>query len=185
MKWLARWLRVFASMTFLPAKKQLFRALKGRGKILAYLLGSMAATLVVSTAFTSVRAAGTMPVPTVTIYPGDGISAQLLRERRFSDRFMALGGYFHDNHKLVGKVARRTLVRGKPIPLSSVRAPFAVRNGQLVTLLYQSGALSIVAKAVSLKSAAAGEYIATRNVDTGRTVSGMVQPDGSILVLRK
>ena len=133
----------------------------------------------------SVMAAGTLPVPTVTIYPGDNITLQVLRDRRFSDRFMALGGYFHDYEKLVGKVARRTLVRGKPIALNSVRQPFAVRNGQVVTLQFKSGVLHIITKAISLKSAAAGEYISTRNVDTGKTVVGMVQTDGSVLVLAR
>lgn len=142
-------------------------------------------SLAVLDTFGPALAEGNLPVPVVTIYPGEEIKLGLLRDRRFSDSFMALGGYIHDREKLVGNVARRTLIRGKPIPLMAIRPPFAVRNGQLVTLRYRSGSLIINAKAISLKSAAAGEYIQTRNVDTGRTVSGLVQLDGSILVSRK
>jgi len=150
------------------------------------LTGTAFAALFVSSCFGSaVMANGTAPVPTVTIYPGDSITSQVLRDQLFTDRFMALGGYFHDYDRLIGKVARRTLIRGKPIPLSSVRHPFAVRNGQVISLQYKSGPLLIVTKAISLKSAVAGEYIQTRNIDTGRTIAGLVQADGSVLVMGK
>ena len=145
--------------------------------------GTTFAALVLALWPGSAMATGTLPVPTVTIYPGDNISGQVLRDRRFTDRFMALGGYFHDYDRLVGKVARRTLIRGKPIPISAVREPFAVRNGQVISLQYKSGPLLIVTKAISLKSAAVGEYVQTRNIDTGRTIAGQVQTDGSVLVM--
>ena len=174
MKWPVRLQKVFANMIPLSAKNRF-----------PYLAKIIFSALALLTGSGSVMAAGTLPVPTVTIYPGDNITTQVLRDRRFSDRFMALGGYLRDYEKLVGKVARRTLVRGKPIPTSAVRQPFAVRNGQVVTLQFKSGSLFIMTKAISLKSAAAGEFISTRNVDTGRTVMGMVQTDGSVLVLGK
>ncbi len=155
---------------------------KVAGPIIAILFAGLVA---IYSSANVAKAAETLPVPVVTIYPGDTIAPQLLRDRRFSARFMALGGYMRSAESLVGKVARRTLIRGKAIPENAVREPYAVRNGQLVTLRYQAGALSIVAKAISLKSGSVGDYVQTRNLDTRRTVAGIVQSDGSVLVSSK
>ncbi len=171
MKWREPWQRESVSMIK-----------KAAGPIVAILFAGLAA---IYSAASVARAAETLPVPVVTIYPGDTIAPQLLRDRQFSARFMALGGYMRSAESLVGKVARRTLIRGKAIPENSVREPYAVRNGQLVTLRYQAGALSIVAKAISLKSGSVGDYVQTRNLDTRRTVAGIVQSDGSVLVSSK
>lgn len=171
MKWLALSQKVFDNMTSRAINKpSMFWATIGFFCALVS-GGVMAAT-----------AAGTLPVPVVTIYPGDRITPELLRDGRFSDGFIARGGYVYSAERLDGMVARRTLVRNRAIPENSVRKPYAVRNGQIVTLRYETGALSIVAKAISLKSGIAGDYVQARNIDSGRTVAGLVQKDGSILV---
>ena len=162
--------------------KMIVNALHKRGFLALVLLCCLS---LVTVNATSAAASGMLPVPIVTIYPGDSISQRLLRNGRFSDQFMSLGGYVLDAEKLRGMVARRTLVRGRAIPENSVRRPYLVRNGQLVILRYQRGLLSIVAKAVSLKSGMVGDYIQARNIDTGRTVAGLVQNDGSLLVSLK
>lgn len=130
-------------------------------------------------------AASTVPVPVTTIYPGEKITANLLRPARFLDGYVESENFVRHKRQLIGKVARRTLVRGRPIRVNSVRQAFAVRHGQLVTFRYRSGPLLIVAKAISLKSAIIGESIEMRNIDSGRTVSGIVQHDGTVLVTAK
>ena len=126
-----------------------------------------------------------LPVPVVTVYPGEVISEKILTRRRFSAMFLARGGYIRDYDGLTGKITRRTLVRGRPIPLNAVRMPYVVKAGQLVRLQYRSSSLLIIAQAVSLKSASVGELVQTRNVDSGRIISGLVQPEGSVRVSKK
>lgn len=174
MKWQPLWLREFAKMNS--------RAKQIAGFHLPFCLMVLVAVQVM---FATNSVAGTLPVPTVTIYPGDKISSGMLRIGRFSDQTVAVGGYIRRAETLYGMVARRTLIRGRAIPTNSIRRPYLVRNGQPVILRYHSGALSILAKAVSLKSGIVGDYVQARNVDTGRTVAGLVQRDGSILVSLK
>ncbi|MGI9465405.1 MAG: flagellar basal body P-ring formation chaperone FlgA, partial [Aestuariivirgaceae bacterium] len=86
--------------------------------------------------------------------------------------------------QVVGKVARRTLLRGKPISLNALRDPYLVVKGHPVRVVYATAGITIVTYATSLKSGGEGEMIRVRNVDSGKIISGIVQTDGSLLVRR-
>jgi flagella basal body P-ring formation protein FlgA len=64
-------------------------------------------------------------------------------------------------------------------PGSSVRA---VANGAEVKLVYTDGGLSIVTSALALEAGGIGDTIKVRNSDSGLTISGVIQPDGSVSV---
>ena len=83
---------------------------------------------------------------------------------------------------LVGKMARRTLLPGWAILPNSVNNPRAVVNGAEVRLVYVDGGLTIIASASALQDGAIGDTIKVRNVDSGLTVSGVIQADGSVRV---
>ncbi len=121
----------------------------------------------------------TLPVPTVTIYPGDVISSAQLSERRFA---LQGGSVFDTREAVVGKVARRTLLPGKPIALNAVREPHAVNLGGTAIAIFQAGGLTITSKVQPLKAGAVGEVIEARNIDSGKIITGTVQADGSIRV---
>ena len=124
-----------------------------------------------------------LPVPTVIIYPGDVIKDNSLVDRDFSADFPTSKLAAIDNRAaLVGKVARRTLMPGFPIPASAVGDPKAVANGAKVRLLYEDGALAITAYGTALQAGSVGEIISVRNLGSGLTVSGTVQADGSVRV---
>ena len=55
-------------------------------------------------------------------------------------------------------------------------------NGARVPVIYQEGALTILTYATALQSGSAGETVSVRNLDSGRTISGVVQADGTVLV---
>jgi flagella basal body P-ring formation protein FlgA len=82
----------------------------------------------------------------------------------------------------LGKVAKQTLLPGHPIPLNGVREPFVVKQGQAALVVFQSGDLVISSTAVSLQAGGVGELISLRNSDSGITIKGVVQADGSIRV---
>ena len=125
-----------------------------------------------------------LPVPRVTIYPGDLLTPRLLRERRFRKRSVRSLPVARRAEEIVGKVAKRTLLRGKLIALHSLREPHVVQKGQQVRVVYAAGAIAITTLATSLRSGGVGEVVQARNVDSGKIISGVVAADGT-LRLRK
>ncbi len=123
-----------------------------------------------------------IPVAAVTIYPGEVIRPGMVRMRAVSRRYYQRGGFEKDPRRIIGKMAGRTLVRGKPIAPNALRAPYVVRRGRAVRVIYRSGALSIGALGMALESAAAGEMVAVRNVDSGRIIHGTAQSNGTVVV---
>ena len=123
-----------------------------------------------------------LPVPAVTIYPGDVVANNLLEERTFTPPPGENWSVHKSRHGLVGKVARRTLLPGKPIPLNFVRAVDVVSQGKPVMIVFQAGALTITAQAMPLQSGGVGDVLSLRNIDSGAMVKGVVQADGTVRV---
>ena len=126
-----------------------------------------------------------LPVPSVTIYPGDLIAGDLLVERNFYTTSSSRAAVLTRAGDLVGKVSRRTLLAGEPVPVNAVREPYAVVQGQSVVVVLDSPGLTITGRATTLQSGAVGEIVGLRNVDGGGALKGVVLPDGSIRVDRK
>lgn len=123
-----------------------------------------------------------LPVPRVTIYPGDVIADTMLVDRVFrSPDFEGLG-FAGAREELIGKVARQTLLPNAPIAATGIREPFAVKQGQPAVVIFQSGALIISSVAVPLQAGSAGEIISLRNTEAGTTIRGVVQADGTVRV---
>jgi flagella basal body P-ring formation protein FlgA len=83
---------------------------------------------------------------------------------------------------IVGKMAVRTLLPGRAIPLVAVDNPRLVRNGARVTLTYLEGGVAISTIGDALQDGSVGQMVKVRNSDSGVTVSGVVQQDGTIRV---
>lgn len=91
-------------------------------------------------------------------------------------------GAFSDPAQLVGMEARNSIYPGRPIRQSDVALPALVERNQIVELTFVSNGLSISTEGRSLSRAGAGERVRVMNLQSRTTVSGTVQPDGSILV---
>jgi flagellar basal body P-ring formation protein FlgA len=87
---------------------------------------------------------------------------------------------FADRAQIVGKVAKRTLLPGQPIPLNAVKEADIVRSGKPVTLVFAAGGLVITARGLALQSGGAGETVSIQSHETGVVLRGTVQPDGTI-----
>lgn len=122
-----------------------------------------------------------VPAPRVVIYPGDIIVDDMLAEAPLGDN-VAGGPFALSRDEVIGKAAHRTLLPGKPIPLRGIDNPRRVRNGAEVKLIYVDGGLSIVTTGSALQDGGVGDVVRVRNVDSGVTVSGQVQPDGAVRV---
>jgi flagellar basal body P-ring formation protein FlgA len=124
-----------------------------------------------------------LPVPNITIYPGDTIKEAWLVDHDFSSNTSALhGSVVVQRSRIVGKLARRTLLPGMPIPQNAVTEPRAIANGGKVRVEFVQDGLEIVTYATALQPGSVGEVISVRNLDSGLTISGTVQSDGSVRV---
>ena len=121
------------------------------------------------------------PTPKAVIYPGDVIRDDMLAESETAARD-AGGPYVEDRSLIVGKVARLTLLPGHAIPFAGVSNRKLVANGAEVTLVYAEGGLTIITTGAALQDGSVGDLVRVRNSDSGVTVSGAVQADGSVKV---
>jgi flagella basal body P-ring formation protein FlgA len=119
-----------------------------------------------------------VPVPAQVIYPGDKITNAMLEDSR--DAGAPQPNVLADRADIVGKVAKRTLLPGRPIAAIAVEEARAVAMGALVSLVYQADGLDIVTTGQALQNGYAGQLVQARNLDSGIVVTGIVQPDGSI-----
>jgi len=121
-------------------------------------------------------------IPNRVIYPGETIALAALKEvtlapgRHRPDAVATTAG------ELDGKVAKRTLLPGRYIPVSALREAWLVEQGASVQVYFVAGALTISATGVTLQPGAAGDLVKVRNIDSGKVVSGTVMADGTIRV---
>jgi len=121
-----------------------------------------------------------LPVPRVTIYPGQMIEGSMLVDRAF--RLNGAKSVTMSKDDLIGKVARQTLLPGRPINNDAVRTPHSITQGQAALVVFQSGALTITATAVALQNGGTGDVVSVRNVDSGRIIKGTIGADGAVHV---
>ncbi len=122
------------------------------------------------------------PSPKAVIYPGDIIRDQMLADIPGGGTRDGGGPYVEDRSFVLGKTARVTLLPGHAIPFAGVSNRKLVANGTEVKLVYAEGGLLIVTSGAALQDGSIGDVVRVRNTDSGVTVSGAVQPDGSVKV---
>lgn len=146
---------------------------------LAGLLAAAPALLVAEPAWSADRG---LPVPSQVIYPGDRITDGMLVDGEEPAPDMTPVNVIHDRADLIGKAARRTLLPGRPITASAIEEPRAVSTGTQVHLVYEQDGLSISTIGMAMQNGFVGQVVQVRNLDTGLSVFGAVQADGSVRV---
>ena len=121
-------------------------------------------------------------IPNRVIYPGETVELSSLREVTLKPGKIIPAAVAILPEELDGKIARRTLLPGRYIPVSSLREAWLVEQGAPVQVTFVAGALLISATAVTLEPGAAGDLVKVRNLDSGKVFSGTVMADGSIRV---
>lgn len=139
--------------------------------------------LAVAAAWPGVARAETveLPVPKITIYPGDIVTAEMLGSKaiQLQDGSIPLA---RSTEAAVGKMARRTLIADKPIPTAYLGEPQVVRQGKSVRMVYSEGGLTISGIGMALQPGGIGDTISIRNVDSGAVIRGVVEGDGSVRI---
>lgn len=123
-----------------------------------------------------------LSVPASTISPGETITAGMLQDKVFTAAEAQRFPQAASRSGLVGKVAKRMLAPGQPVPFFAVGEPKLVTQGVPATIRFEEGGLSIRAVGMPLESGIVGAVVRLKNVDSGHTVTGVVQPDGSVKV---
>ena len=123
-----------------------------------------------------------LPVPTVTIYPGDTIKESMLRLQSYPTTYRARAAVIDAQLAIVGRVARRTLLPGEPVPVNAVDDPRLVSRGTPTQMIFEENGLVITAVGAPLQNGGLGETIRVRNTDTNRIVLGTVMADGRIKI---
>jgi flagellar basal body P-ring formation protein FlgA len=121
-----------------------------------------------------------LPVPSVTIYPNEAIGEDQLADRAFIASTVVRGSVLEDRSALVGKVARRTLLKGQPVPVGAIRDPYLVQQGKSTRVVFEAGGLTISGQATALGNGLAGDTVSLRNPDSGILIKGVVAADGSV-----
>lgn len=83
---------------------------------------------------------------------------------------------------LIGQEARRALRAGEALRGYDLREPAAVARGETVALVFQSGPLTLTARARALENAALGQTARFVNLQSNRTIEGVVEGPGRVRV---
>jgi flagellar basal body P-ring formation protein FlgA len=123
-----------------------------------------------------------LPVPTVTIYPGDTIKDSMLRMQAYPATYRARTAVIDASAAIAGRTARRMLLPGEPVPVNAVDDPRLVSRGAPTQMIFEENGLVITAVGAPLQNGGLGETIRVRNTDTNRIVLGTVTADGRIRI---
>lgn len=150
--------------------------------LLFRVLAALAAVVLVGLSGPVLAAGLVLPVPVVTIYPGEIIDRSMVEERAVRASGVGRHIMVQDRSGLIGKTARRTLLPGHPVPANAVETPPLVARGASVAIVFQEGGLTILAQARSLEAGSPGDLIRVRNLDSGIMINATVQPNGTVRV---
>lgn len=127
------------------------------------------------------------------------VQIKISRELIVSARPLALGQVIHeedlarqitevtqntgltDSRLVVGKVMRFSVAAGYVLREEMLRAPYSIKQGQVVPISVQGGGFTLNSSGVALNNAAEGEAVQIRT-QSGRVISGIATEDGAVRV---
>lgn len=90
-------------------------------------------------------------------------------------------GVIADVDQVIGKSLASGVPAGQALRAELLRAPQAIKTGQMVRVVAQGGAFQVSTEGKALSNAATGQSISVRT-SGGKVVSGVVKADGSVEV---
>lgn len=82
----------------------------------------------------------------------------------------------------VGQEARVAIYPGRPVKAADLGAAAMVDRNQIVRLIYRAGALEIATEGRALGRGAAGDVIEVLNLASRAKVTGLIGPDGAVMI---
>lgn len=120
------------------------------------------------------------PVSTRALMAGDVIRAEDLTLQK-GDITQLPTDALLDTNEIIGQQARYLTPAGKPLRKSTLVTPEVIRAGQRVSITIREQAFSVSTEGKAIHRAGAGERVRVL-LDNRRTVNGVAQPDGSVVV---
>ncbi|MTH63271.1 flagellar basal body P-ring formation chaperone FlgA [Paracoccus shanxieyensis] len=91
-------------------------------------------------------------------------------------------GGIGDLDQVVGQQLQVMVAEGRPVQPRHVASPKLVDRNQIVTIIFERGALRIEAEGRAMAAGSVGEMVRVLNNSSRVTVVGRVAPDGSVIV---
>ena len=91
-------------------------------------------------------------------------------------------GHLDDPARHAGSRVLRPVAEGAAIAPTAIAAPLLVERGATVTLLARGNAIDVRASGIAVEDGSAGMRVRVRNVSSGRTVDGIVDGPGLVLI---
>jgi flagellar basal body P-ring formation protein FlgA len=118
-----------------------------------------------------------------TVYPGQSINAAEIAVVDASNCPNCNAGFIRDPELVRNRVAVKTLAPGRLIFPGDLRKAAMAVPGHEVELIYHKGALLISMRGDPVSEAGVGDAVSVRNKDSKAIVNGIVQADGTVLVV--
>lgn len=87
-----------------------------------------------------------------------------------------------DAEAVIGLAARRPLRAGAAVAARDVSAPQVIKAGELISVIYQDGGVSLSLQGKAMGSAAAGETLAVQNTTSKKTLQAVAVGPGQAAV---
>ncbi|MFT4149091.1 MAG: flagellar basal body P-ring formation chaperone FlgA [Paracoccaceae bacterium] len=91
-------------------------------------------------------------------------------------------GALADPAQALGLEARVAIYPGRALRAEDLGPPAQIARNQLVTLIYRTGPLRIAVEGRALARGGAGDAIRVMNLASRNTVTGRIEPDGTVIV---
>lgn len=91
-------------------------------------------------------------------------------------------GYYNKPRSIVGQLTKRTITTASVVTPAMVQAPKLVKRGQLVSVIAETGVLSIRTRGKALGDGKAGDLVRVRSEGSRRIVDGIVVSAGVVKV---
>ncbi len=96
---------------------------------------------------------------------------------------LALGyGHLDDPARYAASRVLRPVAEGAAIAPTAIAAPLLVERGATVTLVARGNAIDVRATGVAVEDGSAGMHVRVRNASSGRTVDGIVDGPGLVVI---
>jgi flagella basal body P-ring formation protein FlgA len=106
-------------------------------------------------------------------------SSDLVVERRPK---LEVGGDAIPRERALGMQMRRPMRVGQPLKLADIVKPDLVQRDQAVTVIYQSAGLYLTTRGKALDGGAEGDVVNVLNLQSKRTVTGVVSGRGQVTI---
>lgn len=83
---------------------------------------------------------------------------------------------------LIGMTPKRIVMPGKMVKVNDLQAPLIVERGDLVTMTFNDGGMTLTARGKALENGAKGDLVRIANASSSRTVEAVVTGQREVLV---